>query len=212
MTVGGEIASSPAPFRVGLAHLSKSLNSPSRLGHLRNYFFFCLRVTCFLSVFLSGRVGVVVLFVSHSSHLSFSGTQKPHPCSHPVREPEPQRLREIALSPAASSSSPGAGRASPGDLVGGWGRWGCVISSLGTDRGARGARGAPPAAGGAPAPVAVPSAAPHGRLGEQLPGLGGGACGRAVRAAELPVALLKAPAWAHDPRPAPRGAGGGRGH
>ena len=40
---------------------------------------------------------------------------------HPAEEPEPQRPREIAVSPAASSSRPGAGPASPGDLVGGRG-------------------------------------------------------------------------------------------
>jgi hypothetical protein len=43
-----------------------------------------------------------------------------------------------------------------------------VVSSLGTDPGARLSTSTP---GGAPAPVAVPSAAPHGRLGEQLPPL-----------------------------------------
>lgn len=83
---------------------------------------------------------------------------------HPAEEPEPQRPREIAVSPAASSSRPGAGPASPGDLVGGAG----VASSLGTDPEARLFTSTP---GGAPAPVAVPSAAPQGRLGEQLPPL-----------------------------------------
>lgn len=52
---------------------------------------------------------------------------------YPAREPEPRRLREIALSPAASSRRPGAGPASRGDLLGGWAG---VVSSLGTDPGA----------------------------------------------------------------------------
>lgn len=83
-----------------------------------------------------------------------------HPPCRGTRAPRP---REIALSPAASSSRPGAGPASPGDLVGGRGwfpAWEQTRSRPFTST-----------PGGAPAPVAVPSAAPHGRLGEQLPPL-----------------------------------------
>lgn len=75
--------------------LTKSLNSPSRLDHLRD---FLSEGEYFLCVFLSGsgRLGFVcclwfvLFYASHSGHLSFPGTQSPitHPPCPGTRAPE----------------------------------------------------------------------------------------------------------------------------
>lgn len=83
----------------------------------------------------------------------------------------------------------------------GWGAG--VVSSLRTDPGARLSTSTP---GGAPAPVAVPSAAPHGRLGEQLPPLPLWSLAAPSMRPQFPP-LFWGPRWAHTkaltPSPVP---------
>lgn len=128
----------------------------------------------------------------------FLPDSKPHNSSTQPRNPSQRgRVKLHCLRPL-----PPPDPAPAGPLPGfGWGAG--VVSSLRTDPGARLSTSTP---GGAPAPVAVPSAAPHGRLGEQLPPLPLWSLAAPSMRPQFPP-LFWGPRWAHTkaltPSPVP---------
>lgn len=112
---GGEGAEARPLMRVGRAHYPVT-QLPEPVGPLGG--FSSLQWEC-CSRGWGGWAGGAS---SCSGHLRLRGNpSKPHNSSTPAGGTRAPRPREIALSPAASSSRPGAGRASPGIRSGGGG-------------------------------------------------------------------------------------------